>query len=76
MFQNQYVQYNKVIKKPSNPKRSKYTFAGWYTDSKLTKAWDFNTKIKSGKTLYAKWKKISLKQAVHLKMCRMFPVKR
>ena len=40
----QYVQYNKVIKKPSNPKRSKYTFAGWYTDSKLTKAWDFNTK--------------------------------
>lgn len=60
----QYVQYNKVIKKPSNPKRSKYTFAGWYTDSKLTKAWDFNTKIKSGKTLYAKWKKISLKQAV------------
>ena len=60
----QYVQYNKVIKKPSNPKRSKYTFAGWYTDSKLTKAWDFNTKIKSGKTLYAKWKKISLKKAV------------
>lgn len=60
----QYVQYNKVIKKPSNPKRSKYTFSGWYTDSKLTKAWDFNTKIKSGKTLYAKWKKISLKQAV------------
>lgn len=60
----QYVQYNKVINKPSNPKRSKYTFAGWYTDSKLTKAWDFNTKIKSGKTLYAKWKKISLKQAV------------
>lgn len=60
----QYVQYNKAIKKPSNPKRSKYTFAGWYTDSKLTKAWDFNTKIKSGKTLYAKWKKISLKQAV------------
>lgn len=60
----QYVQYNKVIKKPSNPKRSKYTFAGWYTDSKLTQAWDFNTKIKSGKTLYAKWKKISLKQAV------------
>ena len=60
----QYVQYNKAIKKPSNPKRSKYTFVGWYTDSKLTKAWDFNTKIKSGKTLYAKWKKISLKQAV------------
>lgn len=60
----QYVQYNKTIKKPSNPKRSKYTFVGWYTDSKLTKAWNFNTKIKSGKTLYAKWKKISLKQAV------------
>ena len=53
----QYVQHNKTIKKPSNPKRSKYTFVGWYTDSKLTKAWDFNTKIKSGKTLYAKWKK-------------------
>lgn len=60
----QYVQHNKTIKKPSNPKRSKYTFVGWYSDSKLTKAWDFNTKITSGKTLYAKWKKISLKKAV------------
>lgn len=60
----QYVQHNKTIKKSSNPKRSKYTFVGWYSDSKLTKAWDFNTKITSGKTLYAKWKKISLKKAV------------
>ena len=60
----QYVQYNKTIKKPSNPKRSKYIFCGWYSDSKLTKAWNFNNKITSGKTLYAKWKKISLKQAV------------
>lgn len=59
----QYVQYNKTIKKPSNPKRSKYIFCGWYSDSKLTKAWNFNNKITSGKTLYAKWKKISLKKA-------------
>ena len=28
----QYVQHNKTIKKPSNPKRSKYTFVGWYSD--------------------------------------------
>lgn len=64
----QYVQYNKTIKKPSNPKRSKYIFCGWYSDSKLTKAWNFNNKITSGKTLYAKWKKISLKKATISKM--------
>lgn len=64
----QYIQYNKTIKKPSNPKRSNYTFCGWYSDSKLTKAWDFNKKITSGKTLYAKWKKISLKQAAISKL--------
>lgn len=64
----QYVQYNKTIKKPSNPKRSKYIFCGWYSDSKLTKAWNFNNKITSGQTLYAKWKKISLKKATISKM--------
>lgn len=64
----QYVQYNKTIKKPSNPKRSKYIFCGWYSDSKLTKAWNFNNKITSGKTLYAKGKKISLKKATISKM--------
>lgn len=68
----QYVQYNKTIKKPSNPKRSKYIFCGWYSDSKLTKAWNFNNKITSGKTLYAKWKKISLKKATISKMGKFY----
>ena len=44
--------------KPSDPSLSGYTFVGWYSDKKLTKAYNFNTAVKSNITLYAKWKKI------------------
>ena len=32
-----------------------YVFDGWYTDMELTKPFDFNEKITSSITLYAKW---------------------
>lgn len=32
-----------------------YIFAGWYTDSGLTTAFDFSTSVTSNITLYAKW---------------------
>lgn len=53
----QYVLYNAKASKPKNPTKSGYTFAGWYTDSKCTKAYNFSTKLTGNKTLYAKWLK-------------------
>lgn len=53
----------KTVKKPSNPKRSKYTFEGWYTDTKYTKKWNFNKAVTKDMTLYAKWKKVSVGKA-------------
>ena len=44
--------------KPSDPNRDDYKFKGWYTDKGLTKAYNFNTTVKSNVTLYAKWEKI------------------
>ena len=40
---------------PKNPTRDCYDFVGWYTDSSLTKKYNFNTPVTSDITLYAKW---------------------
>jgi uncharacterized repeat protein (TIGR02543 family) len=45
---------NKSVK-PSDPKRSGYTFGGWYANSACTTAFNFNTSITANITLYAKW---------------------
>lgn len=37
------------------PERDGYIFAGWFTDSALTKPFDASTPIRSNMTLYAKW---------------------
>ena len=42
-------------KKPTDPKATGYTFGGWYTDKKCTKAYNFNTPVTKNITLYAKW---------------------
>ena len=42
---------------PENPSNSGFTFGGWYTDSSLTKAYDFTLPVKSNLDLYAKWTK-------------------
>ena len=41
--------------KPASPTKSGYAFKGWYSDKSLTKAYDFNSTVKSNLTLYAKW---------------------
>ena len=41
--------------KPASPTKSGYTFKGWYIDKSLTKAYDFNSTVKSNLTLHAKW---------------------
>jgi len=40
---------------PTVPTAAGYTFGGWYTDSACTNAYDFNTLVNAGITLYAKW---------------------
>lgn len=49
--------YNDAIAAPSPaPARTGHTFAGWYTDSGCTNAWDFAADRLTGHTtLYAKW---------------------
>lgn len=44
-----------TVEKPSTPTRSGHSFAGWYKDESLATSFDFDTKIFSDVTLYAKW---------------------
>ncbi|TXK85571.1 InlB B-repeat-containing protein [Paenibacillus sp. N3.4] len=52
---SQNVNYNQKAAKPADPTKTGYSFAGWYADSGLTTAYDFNTAIIEDTTLYAKW---------------------
>ena len=57
---SQSVAYGQIATEPTAPTKAAtaaetYTFAGWYTDSACTQAYDFNTTITSAFTLYAKW---------------------
>lgn len=50
------IEKNSTISEPAAPTRDGYTFKGWYSDSRLTKGWNFETdKVKGNITLYAKW---------------------
>jgi uncharacterized repeat protein (TIGR02543 family) len=44
-----------ILKKPADPTRAGYAFAGWFTDEALTSAYDFGAKVTKSFTLYAKW---------------------
>jgi len=45
---------------PTKPKKSGYTFVGWYKDEDLKLAWKFTTDVViADMTLYAKWTKIT-----------------
>jgi uncharacterized repeat protein (TIGR02543 family) len=44
-----------TVTKPADPTKPDYTFAGWFTDAELTKAYDFSAKVTKNFTLYAKW---------------------
>lgn len=51
------VEENKTLSSPTAPTKEGYTFEGWYTDSALTKAYNFASKVTKDMTLYAKWTK-------------------
>ncbi|MDE6104225.1 MAG: InlB B-repeat-containing protein, partial [Clostridia bacterium] len=40
---------------PTAPEKSGNMFCGWYSDSDLTNAYDFDTAVTTNLTLYAKW---------------------
>ncbi len=52
---SQSVTSGKKVTKPADPTKGGYTFKGWYSDSALTKAYDFSSAVRSNLTLYAKW---------------------
>jgi uncharacterized repeat protein (TIGR02543 family) len=49
------VDQNGRIVRPADPVREGYVFDGWYSDSALTKPFDFSATVTSSITLYAKW---------------------
>ena len=53
------VESGTKITKPADPTKEGYQFQGWYKDSALTVAFDFNIGITSNIILYAKWVKVS-----------------
>lgn len=51
----QSVASGSTVTKPSDPTKSNYTFANWYSDSSLTSVYNFSTAVTGNLTLYAKW---------------------
>ena len=47
--------YCAFIDPPPTPKKTGYTFAGWYSDSSLVNIFDFSSMIGENIKLYAKW---------------------
>ena len=53
------VTVTSTLNKPADPTKDGYNFVGWYTDTLKTQAFDFNTRVTSNLTLYAKWSLIT-----------------
>ena len=47
--------FGTAVSAPTNPTRTGYTFAGWFSDEALTTAYSFTTMPSQATTLYAKW---------------------
>jgi uncharacterized repeat protein (TIGR02543 family) len=53
-----------MVNCPSDPIRSSYVFTGWYVDSTLSSAYDFNSIVTNNITLYAKWDSVTTSTTV------------
>lgn len=61
---SQRIKRNGVVKVPNSPTKEGYTFEGWYIDKELSKPYDFDTKVTTGFTLYAKWEDVENSQII------------
>ncbi|WP_340028035.1 InlB B-repeat-containing protein [Paenibacillus sp. FSL H7-0940] len=52
---DQTLAYGKTAIEPATPTKKDHAFGGWYSDSDLTKTYNFATSVTSNITLYAKW---------------------
>ena len=55
---SQTVNYNSTATTPTEPTKTGYTFAGWYTDAGCTNSYDFLAAVTESITLYAKWTEV------------------
>lgn len=51
----QMIEEGDKVVRPTDPTRSGYTFAGWYSDSAFNNSFNFDGPITAETTLYAKW---------------------
>lgn len=55
---DQSVLYNGYVERPADPTYEGHKFGGWYTDEEYNEPFDFDVRVTSGVTLYAKWDEI------------------
>ena len=48
------------VARPADPTREGWKFEGWFTDTELKNAYDFETPVTGDLVLYAKWAKVSV----------------
>lgn len=54
-YMSQSVRYEGYAYEPTAPTKTGYSFAGWYADSSFNTKFNFNTKLTSNVSIYAKW---------------------
>lgn len=59
------VKAGETVDKPTNPRRSGYSFSGWYTKAEGGEKFAFDTEIDEDVTLYAHWTKSSGSSHTH-----------
>jgi len=52
---SQSITHGSTATRPTNPTRSGFVFAGWYSDAGLTTIYNFSTLVTLNITLFAKW---------------------
>lgn len=53
------VKKGEIVKEPILPRKSEYSFFGWYLDEKFSKEYYFNEEVNENLNLYARWLKAS-----------------
>lgn len=54
-YASQSVRYEGYAYEPTAPTKTGYSFAGWYADSSFKTKFNFNTKLTTNVSIYAKW---------------------